>query len=270
MHACYQDDMSEAKQLPRLAIARPPAAGPSIFVMGARSRKSSMNYHIGNVVPAILPMYSPNNCQRPGDVYRPLSKSSSRHTPRPLGLIPERQEHTNQLPSRFSIALLSQPSKFKQQSEDRGSKYDATKPSTAAPTARLKPLNGQYRARSASIFSENVQSSATHPVLYEDNDPDYMDMLGRLHERLSPTPLQPQSSPDHKPEHSQLHTYGHDNIGSYQKHRHSVCLPIKSTKSKNRPSRNRTQSLRVSRHPCCSYTVCDPSIIVTLALFRSC
>ena len=237
--------MSEAKQLPRLAIARPPA-GPAIIVMGARDKKSSVNYRIGNVVPAILPMYSPNNFQRPGDVYRPLSKSSSRHTPRPLGLIPERQEHTNQLPSRFSIAVLSQPSKFKQQNDDKGSKNDASKPSTTVPTARLKPLNGQYRARSASIFSENIQSSTTHPILYEDTDPDYMDMLGRLNERVSPTSLQPQSSPEYKPEHSQPHAYSHDNIGSYQKQRHSMYLPIKSTKSKNWPSRSRAQSLRVS------------------------
>ena len=256
--------MSEAKQLPRLAIARPSAAGPAIIVMGARSKKSSMNYRIGNVVPAILPLYSPNKFQRPGDVYRPLSKSSSRHTPRPLGLIPERQEYTNQLPSRFNSAVLSQPSKFKQQNDDKGDKYDATKPSTTLPTTRLKPLNGQYRAKSALIFGENIQSSTTNPfVLYEETDPDYMDMLGRLDERTTPTLQPPQSSPEHRPEHSQPYTYSYDSSSSYQKHRHSVCIPIKSTKSRSWPSRrSRAQSLRVSMSLVVSCSVCDQGILL--------
>ena len=253
--------MSEAKQLPRLAIARPSAAGPAIIVMGTRSKKSSMNFRIGNVVPAILPLYSPNKFQRPGDVYRPLSKSSSRHTPRPLGLIPERQEHTNQLPSRFNCTLLSQPSKFKQQNDDKGDKYDATKPSTTLPTTRLKPLNGQYRAKSALIFGENIQSSTTNPfVLYEETDPDYMDMLGRLDERTTPTLQPPQSSPEHsRPQ----YTYSHDSSSSYQKHRHSVCIPIKSTKSRSWTSqRSRAQSLRVSMSLIASHSVCDQGILL--------
>lgn len=236
--------MSEAKQLPRLAIARP-SAGPKVLVMDARSKKSTINYRIGSVVPAILPMYSPKNFQMPGDVYRPLSKSSSRQTPRPLGLIPERYDHTNELLSRFSTHLLSQPSKFKQESDDKSNKYDTTKPSTAVPSTRLKPLNQsvQYRAKSAMTLGENVQSSTTNPaILYEETDPDYMDMLGRLD--VPSIPSHPQNSPEHTPD-----GYSRDNMNGYQKYRHSVCLPIKSSKSRKpllAGSRSRAHSLRVS------------------------
>ena len=229
--------MSEAKQLPRLAIAGP--------TMGARDKKSAMGYRIGNVVPAILPMYSPKTFQRPGDVYRPLSKSSSRHTPRPLGLIPERQDHGANVPSRYSRTLFSRPSKFKQdESDDKGNKYDTPKPSTAVPTTRLKPLNVQYRAKSAMTFGENVQSSTAFPfTLCEETDPDYMDMFETLN--VPSLPSHPYTSPELAPVDIYTHEY---NSSSYQKQRHSVSLPVKSNKSNKPPtrSRRRAHSLRVS------------------------
>ena len=230
--------MSEAKQLPRLAIAGP--------MMGARDKKSAMGYRIGNVVPAILPMYSPKIFQRPGDVYRPISKSSSRQSPRPLGLIPERQDHsTNGLLNRYSRTFFSQPSKFKQEeNDDKGNKYD-TKPNTAVPTTRLKPLNVQYRAKSAMTLGENIQSSTTTvpSTLYEETDPDYMDMFDRLN--VPSVPSHPHNSPEHIPVDIYTHEY---NNNSYQRQRHSVSLPIKSNKSKkpSTKSRRRAHSLRVS------------------------
>ena len=238
--------MSEAKQLPRLAIAGP--------MMGARDKKSAMGYRIGNVVPAILPMYSPKTFQRPGDVYRPLSKSSSRHSPRPLGLIPERQDHNaNSLLTRYSRTLFSQPSKFKQEeSDDRGNKQDTTKPNTAVSTTRLKPLNVQYRAKSAITFGENVQSITTVPsTLYEETDPDYMDMFDRLN--VPSLPSHPRNSPEHAPVDIYTHEYNHS---SYQNQRHSVSLPVKPSKPKksNKP-RRRAHSLRVSMLYCQYYTL---------------
>lgn len=256
--------MSEAKQLPRLAVAGPSAGGPTLAVMGARHKKNTMNYHpIGNVVPAILPMYSTKKFQRPGDVYKPLSKSSSRQTPRPLGLIPERHSDVDELPSRFSRTLLSQPFKINRQESD--DKSNNAKPNTAVPTTRLKPLNVQYRARSAMTFDENVQSSTTtNPsTLYEEpGDPDYMDVLGTLNIPSTPSHLR---SPEHD-----THIYSHDNISSYQKQRYSVCLPIKPNKPKKvmaAGTRSRSHSLRVS-----TTISCDQNIIVciTLALLRSC
>jgi len=227
--------MSEAKQFPRLAVV-----GPTIATMGTRNKNNTINYPIGNVVPAILPMYSPKQFHRPGDVYRrPLSKSSSRQTPRPLGLIPERQNHTDYLPSRFSKTIFSQPSKFKQEN-DKNNKYSDTKPSTSVPATRLKPLNVQYRTKSALILGENIQSSTTNPsIIHEENDPDYMNILETLN-------MPPANSPEHTVD---VHTY-HDNVGYYQKQRHSVCLPIKCDKSKKPPaaSRRRSHSLRVSQH----------------------
>ena len=230
--------MSEAKQLPRLAIAGP--------VMGARGNK---NYRIGNVVPAVLPMCSLKTLQRPGDVYRPMSRSSSRHTPRPLGLIPERQDFTNNdLLDRYSRTLLSQHSKLKQgESDDKGNKlgnqYNFTKPSTPLPTTRLKPLNGgQYRAKSALKLGENIQSSTTTvpSTLCEETDPDYMDMLETLN--IPPELSHPCNSPEPTP----LDKYAREN--SYQKQRHSVSLPIKINKL-NKPStrsHRRAHSLKVS------------------------
>lgn len=224
--------MSEAKQLPRLAIAGP--------MMGTRDKKGAMGYRIGNVVPAILPMYSPKTFQRPGDVYRPLSKSSSRHSPRPLGLIPERQDHNNNgLLTRYSRTLFSQPSKFRQEEEsDRGNKHDTTKPNTAVPTTRLKPLNVQYRAKSAMTLGDNVQSSTTVPsTLYEETDPDYMDMFDRLN--VPSLPSHPHNSPEHGP----VDIYNHEyNNNSYQKQRHSVSLPVKPSKPK-KSSHRRAHSL---------------------------
>ena len=230
----------EAKQLPRLAIARPPA-GPAITVMGTIN-KITMDYRIGNVVPSIVPMYSPRNSQMPGDVYKPLSRASSRLTPRPLGLIPERRE---QLPSRI---MFYKPSKFKQGNDkgvDKGNQCDTAKPNTAVPTTRLKPLSSQYRAKSALTLGENIQSSITNPsTLYEETDPDYMDMLGKLDVPL--TTLLPQSSSEYIPD-TDSYTDSRDNINGYQKQRHSVCLPIKSTRKPPVIAHSRrAHSLRVS------------------------
>ena len=251
--------MSEAKQLPRLAIGGP--------MVGARDKKS---FRIGNVVPAVLPMYSLKTLQRPGDVYRPMSRSSSRHTPRPLGLIPERQDFTtNGLLDRYSRAILSQHSKFTQdQSDDKGNKlgnqYIVTKPNTTLPTTRLKPLNGgQYRAKSAMTLGENIQSSSTVPsTLCEETDPDYMDMLETLN--VPSEPSHSCSSPDPIP----LDMYAREN--SYQRQRHSVSLPIKTNKL-NKPSarfHKRAHSLKVS----VSFHLLYLTLIICciLASLRSC
>ena len=257
--------MSEAKQLPRLAIAGP--------MMGARDKKSAMGYRIGNVVPAILPMYCPKTFQRPGDVYRPLSKSSSRHSPRPLGLIPERQDHNpNGLLTRYSRTLFSQPSKFKQE-DDRGNKHDTTKPNTAVPTTRLKPLNVQYRAKSAMILGENVQSTTTVPsTLYEETDPDYMDVFDRLN--VPSLPSHPHNSPEHAVD---IYTHEYNN-SSYQMQRHSVSLPVKPSKPKksNKP-RRRAHSLRVSKlyhqyytlYVCVLYSLTQKLLIAPWSKFNS-
>lgn len=237
---------SEAKQLPRLTIAGP--------TMGTRNKKGIMNYPIGNVVPAIIPTYFPKNFQRPGDVYRPLSKSSSRHTPRPLGLIPEREDYTNELPSRFSRTLFSQPSKFKQQENDNKN----NKPTTAIPTTRLKPINVQYRAKSAMMLGDdNIQSNSTNnpSILYEETDPDYMDILN-----VPSTPSYPLDLPHNSPEHTpNIHIRDDNSHLHYQKHRHSVSLPVKPNKSKKPQTgfRNRAHSLRVSNLNQHVVTLCE-------------
>lgn len=234
--------MSETKQLPRLAVAGPTIAA----TMGTRNKKHT-KYPIGNVVPAILPTYSPKHAQfqRPGDVYRPLSKSSSRQTPRPLGLIPERQEHMSELPTYFNGTLLPRASQFRQ--EDNMSSRYSVKSTTAVPAARLKPLNGQFRAKSAMTFGENIQSSTTNPSIPL-NDPDYMDMLERLNVPLSNPPLH--NSPEYTA--ADIYPSTSDNGTNYHKERHSVCLPVKLNKTKKSLStagfpHRRAYSLRVSQ-----------------------
>ena len=226
--------MGEAKQLPRIA-------GPTVAVMGSGTKGSGFHHpFVGNIVPSIVPMYTPYNFRRPGDVYKPSSsKSSSRQAPRPLGLIPDRREHVDDLPRRFTGTLLAQSSNGRSTGhvDSNSRSILPVKPSTA-PANRLKPLNMQYRTKSALTIGENVQPSATKSlsIVHEDSDPDYMDILGRLNE-----PHYLQSVPEHV-----SYQYVHDD--GYSQKRHSVCLPVKSDKQRKQPPHNRRRaySLKVS------------------------
>jgi len=229
--------MGEAKQLPRIA-------GPTVAVMGSSPKGSGFHRHsvVGNVVPSIVPLYTPQSFRRPGDVYiKPSSsKSSSRQAPRPLGLIPDRSERVDDLPGRFSKTLFAQSSKRGSagQVDYYSRSFLPVKPSTA-PANRLKPLNVQYRTKSALTIGENVQSSvAKLSTVHEDNDPDYMDILSRLNEH--PTHYM-HSVPEHT---SSL--YVHEDRNNQM--RRSVCIPVKSDKQRKQPFHNqrRAHSLKVS------------------------
>jgi len=227
--------MGEANQLPRIA-------GRTVASMGSSTKGSGFHHpFVGNMVPPVVPMYIPKNFRRPGDVYyKPISSKSSRQSPRPLGLIPDRRQHVDNLPGHFTRTLFAQLYNRKSTGQVDNNLDSRNvlpmKPSTA-PANRLKPLNVQYRTKSAMSVGENVQSSATKlSIVHEDSDPDYMDILSRLSE---PHYLQS------VPEHVSLQ-YVHED--DYHHKRRSVCLPVKFDKQRKQPSHNcrRAHSLKVS------------------------
>jgi len=222
--------MGEAKQLPRIG-------GRRVVAMGSGTKGSGFHHpFVGNMASSIIPMHIPKSFRRPGDVYyKPISsKPSLRQAPRPLGLIPDRREQD--YPGRFTRSLFAQS--YNGRSVENSQNVFPVKPSTA-PANRLKPLNVQYRTKSAMTVAENVQSSATKlPMVHEDGDPDYMDILGRLNE-----PHYLQSVPEHV-SHQYVHEDGHNHK------RRSVCLPVKFDKQRKQPLHNhrRAHSLKVSHH----------------------